>query len=53
MGHVDTRNNVRLIPNPCAIPLSTYPMQAYMSVALNYLFSGSIKDRSSPRPIES
>jgi hypothetical protein len=38
MGHVDSRDNVRLQPNPCKYPLSTYPMQAYMSIALNYLF---------------
>jgi hypothetical protein len=38
MGHVDSRDNVRLQPNPCKYPLSTFPMQAYMSVALHYLF---------------
>ena len=38
MGHVDTHNNVRLQPNPCKYPTSSYPLQAYMSVALNYLF---------------
>jgi len=38
MGYVDSRDNVRLTPNPCKYPLSTYPMQAYMSIALNYLF---------------
>jgi len=49
MGHVDTRNNVRLTPNPCAIPLSTYPMQAYMSVALNYLFQWVDKGIAPPK----
>lgn len=38
MGHVDSRDNVRLQPNPCKQPSSMFPMQAYMSVALNYLF---------------
>ena len=38
MGHVDSRDNNRLQPNPCKYPLSTYPMQAYMSIALNYLY---------------
>jgi hypothetical protein len=38
MGHVDSRDNVRLLPNPCKYPLSTFPMQAYMSIALNYLY---------------
>src|SRR4051812_26331611 len=37
MGHVDSRDNVRLQPNPCKYPTSNYPMQAYMSVALNHL----------------
>ena len=39
MAHVDTRDSVRMVPNPCAQPLSTYPLQAYMSVALNHLFN--------------
>lgn len=38
MGHVDSRDNNRLQPNPCKYPLSTFPMQAYMSVALNHLY---------------
>ncbi len=37
MGHIDTRDSVRLKPNPCAMPLSTFPVQAYMSVALDHL----------------
>src|SRR4249920_1292394 len=49
MGHVDTRDNVRLTPNPCAIPLSTFPMQAYMSVALNYLFQWVDKGIAPPK----
>lgn len=39
MAHVDTRDAARMVPNPCAQPLSTYPLQAYMSVALNHLFA--------------
>src|SRR5262245_35229387 len=38
MGHVDSRDNVRLKPNPCTHPLSEFPMQTYMSVALHHLF---------------
>ena len=38
IGHVDSRDNVRLLPNPCANPLSTFPAQAYMSVGLHHLF---------------
>ena len=37
IGHVDGRDNVRLIPNPCAHPLSTMPSQAYWSVSLHHL----------------
>jgi len=49
MGHVDSRDNVRLTPNPCAIPLSTYPLQAYMSVALNYLYQWVDKGIAPPK----
>jgi hypothetical protein len=38
IGHVDARDNVRLLPNPCEHPLSTIPSQAYWSVSLDHLF---------------
>jgi hypothetical protein len=38
IGHVDSRDNIRLLPNPCAEPLSTFPAQAYMSIGLHHLF---------------
>jgi len=38
MGHVDSRDNVRLIPNPCKYPTNQFPAQAFMSVALHHLF---------------
>jgi hypothetical protein len=38
MGHIDTRDSVRMRPNPCVDPLSTFPVQAYMSIALDHLF---------------
>jgi hypothetical protein len=38
MGHIDTRDSVRMHPNPCVSPLSTFPEQAFMSVALDHLF---------------
>jgi hypothetical protein len=37
IGHVDSRDNVRLLPNPCTQLLSTFPLQAYMSVGLYHL----------------
>src|SRR5690606_21683660 len=38
ISHVDSRDNVRLIPNPCAMPTSQFPSQAYMSLGLHHLF---------------
>jgi hypothetical protein len=38
MGHVDSRDNVRLIPNPCKYSTNQFPAQAFMSVALHHLF---------------
>jgi hypothetical protein len=49
MGHIDTRDSDRLQPNPCSLPLSTYPVQAYMSVALNHLFAWVDKGIAPPR----
>jgi len=49
MGHIDTRDSDRLKPNPCSLPLSTYPVQAYMSVALNHLFNWVDKGIAAPK----
>ena len=49
MGHVDSRDNVRLQPNPCKYPTSNFPMQAYMSVALQHLFQWIDKGVIPPR----
>ena len=49
MGHVDSRDNVRLLPNPCTNELDTFPAQAYMSVALNYLYQWIDKGVAPPR----
>jgi Alpha/beta hydrolase domain len=49
MGHIDTRDSVRLKPNPCADPLSTFPVQAYMSVALDHLLKWVDKGTVPPR----
>lgn len=37
IGHVDSRDNARLLPNPCSRAVSTIPSQAYWSVSLNHL----------------
>ena len=49
MAHIDTRDSVRMQPNPCAQPMSTYPLQAYMSVALDHLFKWVDKGVAPPR----
>jgi len=49
MGHIDTRDSVRLKPDPCQLPLSTFPVQAYMSVALDHLLRWVDKDVAPPR----
>jgi hypothetical protein len=49
MGHIDTRDSVRMKPNPCAQPLSTFPEQAYMSVALDHLLKWVDKGIVPPR----
>jgi hypothetical protein len=49
MGHIDTRDSVRMHPNPCADPLSTFPVQAYMSVALDHLFKWVDTGTAPPR----
>jgi hypothetical protein len=49
MAHIDTRDSVRMKPNPCAQPMSEYPLQAYMSVALNHLFQWVDKGVAPPK----
>jgi hypothetical protein len=39
MAHVDSRDSVRFKPDPCGQPSSQFPVQAYMSVALNHLYA--------------
>ena len=49
MAHVDSRDSVRFQPDPCKSPVSRFPMQAYMSVALNHLFEWVDKGKVPPR----
>ena len=49
IGHVDSRDNIRLLPNPCANPLSTFPAQAYMSVGLYHLLRWVDEGIAAPR----
>jgi hypothetical protein len=49
IGHVDSRDNVRLLPNPCTKPLSTFLTQAYFSVSLHHLLRWVDEDVTPPR----
>lgn len=49
MTHIDTRDNIRLEPNPCRRPLARFPMQAYMSVALHHLLEWVDKGAAPPK----
>jgi hypothetical protein len=49
IGHVDSRDNVRLIPNPCTKPLSTMLTQAYFAVGLHHLLRWVDEGVSPPR----
>src|SRR5688572_18932099 len=49
IGHVDSRDNVRLLPNPCAKPLSTFLTQAYFSVTLHHLLRWVDRGVTPPR----
>ena len=49
MAHVDSRDSVRFRPDPCKYPVSRFPLQAYMSVALHHLFEWVDKGRVPPR----
>ncbi|HVH26381.1 MAG TPA: alpha/beta hydrolase domain-containing protein [Vicinamibacterales bacterium] len=49
MAHVDSRDSVRFQPDPCKFPVSRFPLQAYMSVALHHLFEWVDKGKVPPR----
>jgi hypothetical protein len=38
MAHIDSRDAAAYYPNPCRLPISRFPMAAYMSVALHHLW---------------
>jgi hypothetical protein len=38
MAHIDSRDAVAYYPDPCKLPISRFPMAAYMSVALYHLW---------------
>ena len=38
MAHIDSRDAAAYYPDPCRLPISRYPLAAYMSVALHHLW---------------
>jgi len=38
MGHIDSRDAAAYYPDPCKLPISRFPLAAYMSVALHHLW---------------
>ena len=49
MSHVDSRGSIRFQPNPCVMPMSQFPLQAYVSVALTICSVGQTKGVAPPR----
>ena len=48
MAHVDSRDSVRFKPDPCRYPVSRFPEQVYMSVALRNLLDWVDKGKVPP-----
>ena len=49
MAHIDSRDAVAYYPNPCKLPISRFPLAAYMSVALHHLSQWVDKGTAPPR----
>ncbi len=49
MAHIDSRDAAAYYPNPCKLPISRFPLAAYMSVALNHLWQWVDKGTAPPR----
>ena len=49
MAHIDSRDAAAYYPDPCRMPISRYPMAAYMSVALHHLWQWVDKGTVPPR----
>ena len=49
MAHIDSRDAAAYYPDPCRLPISRYPMAAYMSVALHHLWQWVDKGTVPPR----
>jgi hypothetical protein len=51
MAHIDSRDAVAYYPDPCKLPISRFPLAAYMSVALDHLFKWVDKGTVPPRAV--
>ena len=49
MAHVDSRDAAGYYPDPCKLPISRFPLAAYMSVALDHLWKWVDKGAAPPR----
>jgi hypothetical protein len=49
MAHIDSRDAAAYYPNPCKLPISRFPLAAYMSVALDHLWQWADKSTVPPR----
>jgi hypothetical protein len=49
MAHIDSRDAAAYYPDPCRMPISRFPMAAYMSVALTHLWQWVDKGTTPPR----
>jgi hypothetical protein len=49
MAHIDSRDAAAYYPNPCKLPISRFPLAAYMSVALNHLWKWVDAGTAPPR----
>jgi Alpha/beta hydrolase domain len=48
MAHIDSRDAAAYYPDPCKLPISRFPLAAYMSVALNHLWLWMDKGTAPP-----
>jgi hypothetical protein len=48
MAHIDSRDAAAYYPDPCKLPISRFPLAAYMSVALDHLWQWLDKGRVPP-----
>jgi hypothetical protein len=49
MAHIDSRDAAAYYPNPCKLPISRFPLAAYMSVALDHLWKWVDKGTAPPK----